>query len=93
MAFRKLKQLRSLGVILDSSEMEEVIGGLADEVLAHVSDSNAAFMSSLDAHTFHTLSGRGVKRVVGQIGANPVLGARVEAQRGPLARALGSFSG
>jgi len=68
-------------------EMEKLVAGIAGDISAHVSDPNAKFMASIDVHTFHTTSARGVKRVVGQVGADPVLGPRVEAKRGPLARA------
>lgn len=83
----RLKQLRSLGVILDSDEMEKFVLQRAESILGRVSDPNPAFMGSLDAHTFHTTSARGVKRVVGQVGAAPGVGEAVEAARGPLARA------
>lgn len=86
----RLKQLQSLGVILDSEEMGAYVGGIARDVMGAVSDPNAQFMASLRWQTFHTRSGRGVARVVGQVGAEPVVGARVEAKRGPLARALGA---
>lgn len=86
--FKKLKQLRSLGVILDSGEMESFVSGVAAGVLAGVSDPNPEFMGSLRMGTFHTRSARGVKRVVAQVGAAPGVGEAVEAARGPLARAL-----
>lgn len=88
--FRKVKQLRTLGVILDSPEMAGYIGGLTEKVRSSVSDSNPAFMASIRSQLFHSRSGSGMKRVVGQVGAHPVVGLRVEAKRGPLARALGS---
>ncbi len=83
----RLKQLRSLGVILASSEMEAFVLDIAEDIKSRVSDPNGEFMASLDAHTFRTTSARGVKRVVGQVGAAPGVGERVEAARGPLARA------
>lgn len=85
---RKLRQLQSLGVILDSPEMAELVMGIADEIATNVHDPNAEFMASLRSQAFHSRSARGVKRVVGQVGAAP-WAAAVEAQRGPLARALG----
>ena len=92
MARVRLKQLRSLGVILDSPEMENVVMGIADDVIGGVQDPNAEFMASLRSQSFHTKSARGVKRVVGQVGAAP-WGASIEALRGPLARALGEADG
>lgn len=86
--FRKLKQLRSLSVILDAAEMAEFVMDIADDVVANVTDPNADFMASLRSQAFHTRSARGVRRVVGQVGAAP-WAAAIEAQRGPLARALG----
>lgn len=89
----KLKQLQSLGVILDSPEMAQKVERIVGEVLANTSDPNPKFMASLRTQLFHTRSNRGVRRVVGQVGAEPVLGGRVEAKRGPLARALGAARG
>lgn len=89
----KLKQLQSLSVILDSPEMAARVDGITAEVLAGVTDPNPKFMASLRTQLFHTRSNRGVRRVVGQVGAEPVLGGRVEAKRGPLARALGAARG
>jgi hypothetical protein len=86
----RLKQLQSLGVILDSAEMEKHVAGLADAIKDAVDDPNPRFMATLRSRTFHTRSARGVSRVVGQVGAVPGLGDRVEAKRGPLARALGA---
>jgi hypothetical protein len=91
--FRQLKQLQSLSVILDSAEMEKHVSGLADAVKDAVDDPNAEYMGTLQARTFHTKSARGVRRVVGQVGAAPGIGARVEAKRGTLARALGAARG
>ena len=90
---RKLQPLSTLGRILNSDEMEDVVSGIARDVLQNIRDPNAAFMASLRTQTFHTTSGRGVKRVVGQVGAAPGVGSRVEAARGPLARALGASRG
>lgn len=91
--FRKLQPLSTLGVILDSPEMAGIVSGIAQEIAGNISDSNAAFMASVRTQTFRTTSGRGVRRVVGQVGAAPGVGSRVEAKRGPIARALGASGG
>lgn len=91
--FQKLQPLSTLGVILDSPEMEGIVSGIAGSIAANISDPNAAFVASVRTQTFHTTSGRGVRRVVGQVGAGPRIGSRVEAARGPIARALGESGG
>lgn len=50
-------------------------------------DPNEAYVASLQRHRF--VSGGPEGRISIQIGADPVLGSRVEAKRGTLARALG----
>jgi hypothetical protein len=71
-----------------SSEVAAALEPIADAVLdAARSDPNPEYVASLRKKTF-TTSGRG-GRVSWQVGAAPIIGARVEAKRGTLARAMG----
>lgn len=84
---RKLRQIRSISEIMLSSEMEEILTGLGQKVLAAAaSDPNPVYVDSLDLHTFRSNS-----RVSVQVGAAPMIGTAVEAKRGTLAKALGSI--
>lgn len=77
-----------LNQIATSAELGNVLEGVARPVLeAARQDPNEAFVASLRMRRY-TTTGRG-RRVRIQIGAAPIIGARVEAKRGTLARALG----
>lgn len=76
--------------IAKSAEIARALEPIADDVLSIVSqDPNEAFTASLRKQMFRT-SGRGA-RVSWQVGAAPIVGSRVEAKRGPFARALARF--
>lgn len=84
---KKFRQVRSLNPILTSPKLEAILLDLAEQVVdAASSDTNDYFVSTLDAHTFHSGD-----RVVGQAGAAPGIGSAVEAKRGTFARALGQI--
>ncbi len=78
----------NLDRVATSSALGDQLEALARPVLeAARNDPNPAYVASLRMHRF-TSHGRG-GRVSIQIGAHPVIGSRVEAKRGTLARALG----
>lgn len=80
---------KALGRVMKSDRLAEQLEAIAEPVLeAARQDPNAAYVASLQMRRFVS-SGRG-GRVSIQIGAHPVIGARVEAKRGTLQRALGS---
>lgn len=78
----------SLSRLMKSSVLGDQLQKIAQPVLnAAREDPNEEYVASLRMHRF-TSRGR-AGRVSIQIGAHPVIGARVEAKRGTLARALG----
>jgi len=85
----KFRQIRSIDVILKSPKLQAILEDIGGQILdAAKSDPNPAYVDSLDMHTFTSRS-----RVTVQVGAAPIIGMRVEAKRGTLARALGSVGG
>lgn len=92
MARTKFKRLRTLGDIMTSPEMVDILEGLAAEVESNVSDPNPAVRETLRSQIFMSSGGRGPERAVAQIGMAPYL-RPVEAKRGPMARALGRTVG
>lgn len=78
----------AIGRVMKSRKLGDQLEAIARPVLeAAREDPNPAYVASLRMRQFVS-SGRG-GRVSVQIGAAPVLGSRVEAKRGTLARALG----
>lgn len=78
----------ALGRIMKSDEIAEQLEAIAEPVLeAAKRDPNERYVATLRMKRFYS-RGRG-GRVSIQIGAAPLIGSRVEAKRGTLARALG----
>lgn len=72
-----------------SGELASILEGVAGPVYsAALRDPNAYYVSTLQMRRY-TTGGR-AGRVSIQIGAEPRIGARVEATRGTLARAMGN---
>lgn len=79
----------SLGRAATSDHLASQLEALAAPILSAArSDPNPAYVASLRMRRFVS-RGRGA-RVSIQIGAHPVIGSRVEAKRGTLARAMGN---
>lgn len=75
---------KAIGNVMKSRKLEDQLRPLAEAVLEGAqSDPNPVYVSGLRMQMFLT------DRVTFQIGAAPVIGARVEAKRGTLARAVG----
>ena len=71
-----------------SDEVADQLAPLAEKVFDAVKqDPNEAYVASLRVQKFVTSGPTG--RVSWQVGANPVIGLRVEAKRGTMRRALG----
>ena len=84
---RGLRQIRPLTEIAKSEELGDLLDGLAEPVYEQAaSDPNEFFRATLRKRRFVTRGRQG--RVSVQIGVEPIIGARVEAKRGTLARAL-----
>jgi hypothetical protein len=82
------KQTGSLERVAKSDELGDQLEAIAAPALRSAQrDPNAAYVASLRMRRFVSRGREG--RVSIQIGADPVLGSRVEAKRGTLARALG----
>lgn len=78
----------ALSKIARSDALAVQLERIAKPVLdAAKSDPNPTYVASLRMRRFFTRGKRG--RVSIQIGAAPIIGSRVEAKRGTLARALG----
>lgn len=78
---------KAFAALMHSDEVAEALEQVAEPVLkAAQRDPNPYYVSTLRMKRFHSSGRRG--RVVIQIGAAPVIGGRVEAKRGTLARAL-----
>lgn len=78
---RTYKAIRN---VMKSRRLEKQLRPFAEAVLEAASeDQNETYVSGLRMRVFLT------DRVTFQIGAAPVIGQRVEAKRGTLARALG----
>lgn len=88
----KLRRLRTLGDIMSSPEMVEILEGINASIRANVSDPNPQVAATLRSQVFMSSGGRSAARAVGQVGMAPWLRG-VEARRGPIARALGSSRG
>jgi hypothetical protein len=88
----RIKRLRSIGDILTSSEMVNILEGITGSIAANVSDPNPAVRATLRTKIFMSRGGRAADRAVGQVGIAPYLRG-VEAKRGPLARAVGESRG
>lgn len=88
MAKVTIRQTGSLGRVAKSEKLGDQLEAIASPVLAVARrDPNEAYVASLRMRRFTSRGRSG--RVSIQIGADPVLGSRVEAKRGTLARALG----
>lgn len=75
---------KAIGNVMKSRKLEEQLRPLAEAVLEGAEqDPNETYVRGLRMRVFLT------DRVTFQIGAAPVIGQRVEAKRGTLARALG----
>jgi hypothetical protein len=88
MAKVTIRQTGSLERVAKSSKLGDQLQAVSEPVwdAAH-NDTNEVYVASLQRHRF--VSGGPEGRISIQIGADPVLGSRVEAKRGTLARALG----
>lgn len=76
-----------LSKIARSDELAEQLEPVADAILSAArSDPNEVYVASLRKRKFTSRGRRG--RVSWQVGAAPVIGRRVEAKRGTLARVL-----
>ncbi len=83
-----IRQTGSLDKQAKSAALGDQLQAISEPVwdAAH-NDTNDAYVASLRRRRF--VSGGPEGRISIQIGADPVLGSRVEAKRGTLARALG----
>lgn len=89
MARVRFKATGSLDKAAKSAALAAQLKAIAAPVLSAAQrDPNEAYVASLEMRTF-TTGGR-AGRVSVQIGAHPVIGSRVEAKRGTLARAMGA---
>lgn len=89
MAAVQLKMTNLVRGIAQSQAIAGELAGIAAAVLAAAqNDPNPEYVASLQIRQFITTGRLG--RVSYQVGAAPVLGDRVEAKRGTLARALGA---
>lgn len=78
---------RPLSVIAKSAELGDLLERLAQPVYdAAMEDPNEFYRKTLRMRRFVTGGARG--RVTVQVGTNPVIGPRVEAKRGTLAKAI-----
>jgi hypothetical protein len=85
----RIKQIRPLSEILKSSEMQSIVLAKAEAIRAIAAqDPNEFYVETLDVHAWSSRD-----RVHGQVGAAKEIGARVEAKRGTLGRALGASGG
>lgn len=85
----RVNNKEALSKIAKSDELADQLEPFATAILESASnDSNAAYVASLRKRKF--VSGGRAGRVSWQVGADPVLGSRVEAKRGTLARAVGA---
>lgn len=85
----RIKQIRPLSEILTSSEMQAIVMAKAEAIRSIAAqDPNEFYVQTLDAHPWTSRD-----RVHGQVGAGSEIGARVEAKRGTLGRALGASGG
>ena len=83
----RVERVGSLSRIAKSNELGDYLEGWGESVLeAARSDPNEYYVSTLRMRRFVSSGPSG--RVSVQIGAAPVIGSRVEAARGTLARAL-----
>lgn len=79
---------RVISEIAKSPELGDQLEAIAQPVLeAAKRDPNDVYVASLQLRQF--VSGGRSGRVSAQVGAAPIIGSRVEAKRGTLARALG----
>lgn len=89
MARVRFKAVGTLEAAAKSDALGDQLEAIAAPVLeAARRDSNEAYVASLRMRRFVSGGRRG--RVSVQIGAHPVIGSRVEAKRGTLARAMGA---
>lgn len=78
--------------VAKSDELSDQLEPFADRVLSRLEDDpNKFFVSTLRKNKFVSRGRRG--RVSWQIGAQPIIGLRVEAKRGVFARALAFLKG
>lgn len=78
---------RAISDIARSGEMAVALEPIADRILNEAQqDPNPEFVASLRKRLFRTSGPQG--RISWQIGAHPVLGARVEAKRGTFHRIM-----
>lgn len=78
---------KGLSALMHSDGIGAVLERVGAPVLAEAEkDPNEFYRSTLRMRLFHSSGPRG--RVVVQIGAAPIIGGRVEAKRGTLARAI-----
>jgi hypothetical protein len=88
MAKVTIRQTGTLTRVAKSDRLGDQLEAISEPVWQAVNrDPNPAYVASLRRRRFVTRGRNG--RVSIQIGANPVIGARVEAKRGTMARALG----
>lgn len=88
MAKVTIRQTGTLERVAKSEKLGDQLEAISEPVWQAVHrDPNAAYVASLRRRRFTSRGRNG--RVSVQIGANPILGARVEAKRGTMARALG----
>lgn len=79
------KRLSQIAISFALAEaLEEIAQPIHDEI---AKDPNEYYVSTLRMKRFYSSGRRG--RVSIQIGVAPIIGARVEAKRGTIARALG----
>lgn len=88
----RVRRLRSIGDILTSLEMVNILEGITSRIAANVSDPDPKVRSTLRTQIYMSRGGRAADRAVGQVGIAPYLRG-IEARRGPLARALGESRG
>lgn len=78
---------KTFAALMHSDDVAGALEKVAEPVLKQAQkDPNDYYVSTLRMKRFHTSGRRG--RVVVQIGAAPLIGGRVEAKRGTLARAI-----
>ena len=88
MAKVRIKQTGNLEKVAKSDKLADQLEAISEPVWQAVNrDPNPEYVASLRRRRFTSRGREG--RVSIQIGAHPVLGARVEAKRGTMARALG----
>lgn len=78
---------KTFAALMQSDEVAEALEEVAEPVYREaLRDPNDYYRSTLRMRRFHSRGRAG--RVVIQIGAAPIIGGRVEAKRGTLARAI-----